>query len=385
MLALGLTSAAFLTTSPTPRNGGFDSDGQIYARMVTTPAFTDSLETPRPWAYRVLTPKIAALLPGAMLNRFRAIAFVANAAALYLLWLLFAAWGCSAAASVSGVLLYSGVFWTLGFSFYSPAYVDGVSNLFLIATVYCIVTTRYMAAAAILAVSALQKESLPFFAVAVAADVLHQKRAWLLAAAVLIIPLAALRLVQMQIAAPEESFYQIVTEVRRAAHPAFWPVLIHALFSGLGLIPVLLLLRVRSWVGVLRRRPAFIVYLAVAVACLFGGVDKSRLFLYALPVVVLLALECLESLRVDLGRWFPYWAVLFGAAHAYLGNYLTPMGTFGEYVARLLPEHAASGQISHVTFLLRDLFIAGVVLAIGVALSLRSIGRPRADEASAAS
>ncbi len=253
LLALGLTVAVFLTTKPTDHDGGFDSDGLVYARMATAPLFAESGDIPPPWSYRVLTPKLASLVPGPLLDRFRAIAFMANLR--------------------------------------------------------------------------------PFFGAFVGADMLHQgwlrdmRRASLFAAAATVVPLVALTAVRAQFTARTAGVAQVLLqETWRSLHPPFWPVFAHAMFSGLGVLPVLLLARCRPWLALLRRRPALVVYLVIAVACLFGGIDKSRLFLYALPVLTCLSLASMASLEEDLGSRFPVWAMLFLSCHWYLGNYLTPLG-----------------------------------------------------------
>jgi hypothetical protein len=381
LLALGLTVAVFLTTKPTGHDGGFDSDGVVYARMATAPLFAESGDIPPPWSYRVLTPKLASLVPGRLLDRFRAIAFMANLAALLGLYAVFAECGFPPTVRCLGVLLYAGVFWTLNFSFYSPAYIDHVTNLFLIAIVYCTLSKRYTAAVLILAVAALQKESLPLFGAFVGADVFHQgwrrdmRRASLFAAAATVVPLVAVTLVRAQFTAPAAGAAQVVLqEAWRSLHPPFWPVFVHAMFSGLGVLPVLLLARCRPGLALLRRRPAFVVYLAIAGTCLFGGIDKSRLFLYALPVLTCLSLASVASLEEDLDSWFPVWAMLFLCSHWYLGNYLTPLGTFSDYLAKLVPEHAAEmGAQSPLPYLLRDCLVAGVLFVGTILLSSRSL------------
>ena len=52
--AVALTAFVFLTTKTTERRRGFDSDGVVYARMVSLPPLTPS-DVPAPWCQRVLT------------------------------------------------------------------------------------------------------------------------------------------------------------------------------------------------------------------------------------------------------------------------------------------------------------------------------------------
>jgi len=155
-------------------------------------------------------------------------------------------------------------------------------------------------------------------------------------------------------------------EARRFLDRRFWPVFIHAVFSGLGLLLVLLAARYRAWFAFLARRPAFGVYLLIAAGALLGGVDKARLFLYALPVAVCLAVSALSALGDEPvpRRRYALWVALFLCAHFYIGNCLTPLGTFEQYIAKLVPEHARLLRAGDPTpFLIRD-GIAGAVLYV---------------------
>jgi len=369
-LAIAITLAVWVTTPVTTENGGFDSDAAFYARLVDAPLFSAPPEVPPPYVYRVLTPRLVSWLPGPLLARFRTVALVADIATLALLFELFAAFDVGAAAAVFGVLLYAGVFWTLKFSFFSPGYVDHVTGLLLVGFVYLTARRRYVLATLVLAVSALQKESLPLFGVFLAADIVATSgnrvtlRQLLGVAAALTLPIATVLLVHLAVGVPASGTVRnVLREGWRLLHPRFWPVFLQTTFSGLGLIPLALLSRRQECWAQCRRRPALVVFLVIAAAFLLGGVDKGRLFQYALPVLALLAAIAAESLAHELRGRFWIWAVVFLTAHFYLGNYLSPIGPRTVFLAKLVPEHVYAPAIVHLSrlYLARDCGIAVAV------------------------
>jgi hypothetical protein len=367
--AILLTLVVFLTTQVTERNGGYDSDGLIYGRMALSPPFECSA-APAPFCQRVLTPLIVSLLPGDPLNRFRWVAFVSSVLSLCTFYGILRQVGHSIAMSHLGVLFYAGVFWTLKFSFYSPAYIDHVSQLLLLLTIYTTISGHTALAVGLLCLSAFQKESLPLFSLFVAADWWHQRhrrsivRPLLAVMAIIGLPVACSLLARHLAPVDGQAAISVLLgEAKRFLRPVFWSIFIQAIFSGLGLLPVLLLVQYRPTLEFLRQRPAFIVYLLLAAAALLGGCDKSRLFNYSLPVVVVLALETVRSLRA--ANQAVVWVACFLCAHWYLGNYLTPLGAFSDYRAKLVPEHANwRGDGSRMPFLIRDC-IVGLILFAG--------------------
>lgn len=375
--ALLLTLMVFLTTKVTERNGGFDSDGVIYARMASSPAFACS-DSPAPLRQRVLVPQLVRVLPGPLLDRFRAIAFAASVVSLCILYSILFRLGYSPFMCYLGVLLYAGVFWTLKFSFYSPAYIDHVSQMMLLAIIYCCIADKHSIAVCILCVSAFHKESLPLFGLFVAADLWSQgwrrgiRRTTRTAAVVVALPLACAQIAQcLSCVHGHQAFHVLVAEVGGFFRPSFWPIFLHAVFSGLGLLPVILLVQYRPSLQFLRQRPAFIVYLLVSASALFGGVDKARLFNYLLPAVVLLSLATIRSFKPPSTARVIAWTLLFVCGHWYLGNYLSPMGTFSEYLAKLVPEHAWwLGGVHHEPFLIRDCIFGVVMFVVTVQLML---------------
>ena len=114
-----------------------------------------------PFGWRVLTPWLATLLPGSLLFRFRTLGLLSNWATLVLVYEMLRSLRRSILASIIGLLLYAGVFWTLKFSWYSPFYIDAQTQFFLALVTFLAVRGAFPWILAILAVAALQKESAP--------------------------------------------------------------------------------------------------------------------------------------------------------------------------------------------------------------------------------
>jgi hypothetical protein len=152
---------------------------------------------------------------------------------------------------------------------------------------------------------------------------------------------------------------------------SFWPILLQAGLSGLGLIPLVLFVRWKPWVALLRRQWEWIIYAVISFVFLFGGSDKARLFLYMLPLAAILAATVFESLRQHTRPVvLVMWGGLILVVHCYMGGYLSPMGSFTAYLDQWVPEHSAGG---YVTYLMRNLFLTVTVYAWTV-LCLRKNG-----------
>jgi hypothetical protein len=383
LLSVLLTLVIFSTTEVTERNEGYDSDGVVYAMISSMPLFTLPEMIVPPFCYRILTPKLASLLPGELLDRFRVIAVLANILSIFTLYKILKLLHFSDLLCGVGILLYAGVFWTLKFSFYAPAYIDHVTGALLLLIVYCTLSDRFIPAIVLVCLSVLQKESLPMFSLFVAAQIWHRNpqptrgRTKALAWAAVVIPFFCYVAFHEQFVSQRSAVGTVVlTEAMRFADPAFWPVFLHAIFSGLGLLPVILLADYRPWLKFLRERPALIVYLFVAAGALLVGVDKSRLFTYALPVVVVLGLVNLQHFLAVPTRRAVGWVALVLVGHWYIGNGLSPIGSFAEYIVKLVPEHAVDlGAGDHLPFLIRNCVLGGIllVLALGVRFGVRSV------------
>lgn len=137
------------------------------------------------------------------------------------------------------------------------------------------------------------------------------------------------------------------------------PRLCAALFSGLGVLPLVILYGIRPSVRFLAANRQWLVLLVTSAVLLLGGIDKSRLFLYALPAVVILAIHVVQDLTTRRPpRLMTIWLLVTLAIHLYIGNYLTPMGSFSEYLARMVPEHADGS--SYMPTLVTNLSLSGV-------------------------
>lgn len=119
----------------------------------------------------------------------------------------------------------------------------------------------------------------------------------------------------------------------------FWMRMPIALFSGLGVLPLLLLTRPRAILEMLRRESLWLLLLLAGAALLFGGVDKARLFTYMLPAVVVLCVRTLAAGHPRVTLPIAAWLVVMLGLHLFLGYYLTPMGNVTEYLGRMVPMH----------------------------------------------
>ena len=344
-----LTAIVFFTTPLTESNQGFDYDGRIYGVMAGEKLFPPDLAYISPWRYRVLTPFLASQLPWDVLDNFRALAFGSNILSLFILFLVLQQVGFSRGFAVLGVFIYGGVFWTLKFSFYSPAYIDYLTQLILLLIIYLTLRRSSLLLILVFILAALQKESLAAFSLFSAVYFLRQKprSGWIVSLLYILLLFCAsfgtLLLTRFIIDVDGLSSPTTVMlwEFRKFLEPEFWLIFLQSIFSGLGFISVLLVLHYRPWLEFLRGRWEWIVYAAISLLFLFGGSDKGRLFLYFLPLAVILTLHSIHALKeFQTEARFRVWIAIFLVAHLYIGRYLTPFGSFTEYLARMVPEHS---------------------------------------------
>ncbi|HMI91252.1 MAG TPA: hypothetical protein VK509_07805, partial [Polyangiales bacterium] len=361
--AAALVAAVFFTTPVTEYRGGYDYDGVFYAAMANG---ENGIEAHlAPWGYRVLTPFLAGQLPWSTLTNFRALALVTTFVELILFGWILGRLGFSPTLRVFGVLLYAGVFWTLKFSFYAPAYIDYQTRLLLLAIIALTLAERPAWLLLVFALGALQKEALvAFVPFAVATMLLRGSplKAWLRGALLVVACAAALIAVRTHVivANPDQSQAQLMlTQAAEIFAPARWPMLLQAAFSGLGLLPALLIASARGWTPFLRAHREWCVYGAIAVILLAGGLDKARLFLYLLPLAVILTLTSISALERGLTPpAFWLWAAPVLVVHFYLGGYLGPVGNVASYLAKFVPEHASN---TFVPYLIRNVALSVVV------------------------
>jgi hypothetical protein len=363
--AAALVAAVFLTTPVTEHKGGYDYDGVFYAAMANGEHGIEAHLAP--WSYRIITPLLAGQLPWSTLTNFRALALVTTFAELILFGWLLGRLDFSPSLRVFGVLLYAGVFWTLKFSFYAPAYIDYQTRLLLLAIIALTLAGRPASPLlmGVFVIGALQKESLVAFVPFATATMLlrgSSRDAWLRGALLVIACAAALVAVRTHVivANPDQSQTQLMfTQASALLAPTRWPMLLQAALSGLGLLPALLIASPRRWAPFLREHREWYVYGAIAVVLLAGGLDKARLFLYLLPLAVILALSSISAFERGLPpRVFWLWAAPLLVVHFYLGGYLSPIGNVATYLAKFVPEHAAN---TFMPYLIRNVAVSLVV------------------------
>jgi hypothetical protein len=357
-LPLLLLVPIWLTTFTPAYETGLRSDQVHYAAMAMSDVAPARRVEKAPWCWRILTPLQVSLLPlggnasSDVITRFKVLAFASNWVSLVLLYALLRRLRASPAARVFGVLAYAGIHWTLKFSFRAPAYIDFQMQTLVLAILFFMVARRYWVAVPLFVLAALQKETALVLLPAVAVHRWGARRRfggadalWL--ASVLALPAAALLAVRTAILpindySATQTLRWVVTQ--QLPDPHSWPRLLVALFSGLGILPLVLGWRWQAVWRHLRENPHWLVVLACGVAVLFGGVDKARLFLPMTPAVVALAVIAWDPLLREREMPAMAWIALTLLLNAYLGHHFEPMGPPGAALARLAPMHASTSM-----------------------------------------
>lgn len=374
------TAAVFATTSRHEYYDGFDTDGLIYAaacdhwKGVDLAPFdplrssfaangggkwkAETMHRMAPWNRRVLTPWLAAQLPLSTYDAFAVIAYLASAASLPVAFLLFRRSGFDDELAFFGMLLYGGCFWTVRFAAFSPAYIDHGVQFFLLLSLLLTQSGRYGWLLVVLFLGTLQKESLaalaPFAAIHLACN--RDGRSWpavaggsaLLCAAPAAALLATRALIPADNPYSPSVFFQ---HLLRMQEFVFWPPFLQSLFSGLGMTIPLLALRHPPWIAFLRGRPEWIYYLLVSLAFLFGGGDKTRLWLYFLPLGLLLVLSVVREFRDETSPMrFRLWLAVFLLFHIVVSAQLPPLETFWGYLIIMVPEYAGAAFLPILSF-----------------------------------
>jgi hypothetical protein len=357
-LPLSILLPIWLSTSTPAYEAGLRSDQLYYAAMARRDVAASSLYERAPWCWRILTPLQVSLLPigegssSDVITRFKVLAFASDWVSLVLLYALLRRLRASPAGRVFGVLAYSGIHWTLKFSFRAPAYVDFQMQTLVLAILFFTIARRYWVTLPLFVLAALQKETTLFLIPAVAVHRWRTRRRfggvdglWLASA----LALPALALLGVRAAIPPVNDYSALQVVRRVwtqqlPDPDFWPRLLVALFSGLGILPLVLGWRWRAVRQGLRENPHWSAVLACGVLLLFGGVDKARLFLPMAPAVVVLAVIAWDPALREREVPALAWIALTSLLNAYLGHQFEPMGPPGAALARLAPIHASTSM-----------------------------------------
>lgn len=347
LLPLLVLTSIWLSTPLIEHNSGRDSDGVLYAAMAESKVADSAFSSTAPWCWRPLTPLLASLLPFSTIMDFKVLAFFSNWLSLILIYEILRRSNLSSVVAAIGVLFYAGIFWTVKFSFYSPCYVDAETQVFLLAVMLLMILRRHWALPLLIGVGALQKESLVLLAPIAFLDYarLHRGPRWsalLYLIALVILGIAGLAGARLAVDPVNQysSLGTFLANVGRAAQIGFWPRLLLAAFSGLGMLPLVVCSRAGYSYRFLRESPQWLGMILVGILLLFGGVDKARLFLYVLPVVVLTASRIFEDYLRRPSRLVWAWMGSTLLLHLYIGHQLTPMTTYKEYLNWMVPTHA---------------------------------------------
>jgi hypothetical protein len=366
LVSLLLVSLVFVSTPRTTSFDGFDFDGRYYASMAGEVSLPSQLAHHAPWCFRILTPYLASLLPFDSLTSFQILAFGSNVLSLVLVALILQALDCPPASRLFGVLLYAGSFWVLRFSFYAPAYIDYQTNLLLLLIIYLTLLRWYNFLPIVFIVAALQKESLVVYSIFSIVHILRYSKLsraqpWIISLLTISLPFIALLVVRRMITADNVYDYSIILVfINTMIDPHYWPVLLQALFSCLGVIPLLLIISYQAWPSFLRRHWEWVIFAGISLVSLVGGGDKARLFLYTLPLGVILATFNLEVFRrMTTTLRFAVWIAVVLLVHWWIGNYLSPVGTVEQYLNRMVPEHS-DGQF--VPYLITNIVVSLALL-----------------------
>jgi len=383
-LPLLILLPTWLTTSTPAYETGLRSDQLHYAAMALRDVAPPRLAETAPWCWRILTPLQVSFLPvgqapfSDVIPNFKALAFASNWLSLVLFYGVLRRLGAAPAARVVGVVAYAGIHWTIKFSFRAPAYVDFQMQTLVLAILYLMLARRYWATLPLFALVALQKEAALMLIPAVAIHRWGARKTFAAAdalwiAGALALPAAALLAVRSTIPAVNDySATKVVAWVltEQLSDPQFWPRFLVALFSGLGILPLVLAWRWRSVWRCLRENPHWSALLACGLLGLLGGVDKARLFLPLTPAVVVLAVIAWEPALRGRQRAAAVlaWAALTLLLNAYPGHHFEPMGPRGAALARLAPIHAKASMLPS---LVRIGVVAAVWCAATAALQRR--------------
>jgi hypothetical protein len=342
-----------LTTQQTDNEKGADSDGRNYITMAGDTLFPASFKSLAPFCYRVATPWIASKLPGAtVMAKFRLVALLDSILMLLLVFAWLRAMQFSYSSALIGIVFYATVFWSLKFSFFAPAYIDHMTQVLALLLLWVMARGWWYLLPPLLFGAFFQKEALIFLVPTIMVYYLHEKgwKWWplyvlgifLLAASV--IPYFILRNNVHQTNSSSTPFHAISDAFYIATKvPGYSRIMFVAIFSGLGIMPLILLSHFRWLLDYLKARPYWVVMLACSLFLLFGGADKPRLMLYMLPLITLLAVAVVDDFR----RWMPkrtfwVWLAIILLLQAYVGNLLTPFPDFGSYLDLMVPEHSGN-------------------------------------------
>jgi len=346
-VSLLLPLLVFIATPLNEHNGGRDADGVHYAAMADTLAADSADARAAPFCWRILTPWLASVLPLPPLASFRLLAGVASVLSLLLLYDVLRSMPTSPPVRFFGLLLYAGVFWALKFSFYSPFYIDAETQAFLLLVLSLMVRGRFLLIAILLPIAVLQKESLLALAPVVfahyAADTTDERRRRLRLLAALVLPAIVALLIVRGAIEPSNSYSSaraFLGSIGQLRHVTVWPRFVAEIFSGLGILPAVLLLLASHARRFLLSHRSWALHLSIGAVLLFGGPEKARFFLFMLPGLIVVVADSLQSSAAATETRVLLWMTAVVLLQFYVGHHFTPMGTFADYRQRMVPIHS---------------------------------------------
>jgi hypothetical protein len=350
-LALLLCSVFFSVTPLTELNAGLEADGRHYAAIAEHGPGGSQLARIAPWCHRLLTPLLAGLLPLETLASFQLLAFVSSLVNLILCSIVLRRAGLAHAQALLAQLLYAGVFWSLKFSFYAPAYIDYQSQTFGWLLLWCLLARRFHLTTLVLAITSLQKES-AFFWVLVGyvarraepdAQAAHGRVAklyalQLLAAAGSGYLLTHALVQQLNQYAPEAVLRTIIMTQLGSAESILR--VLQEILLGAGMLLALLLSDPSGLRRELGRQPIWLALIAVGMLQLFSGWDKGRLLLPMLPAVLFLSAHALPVSALSSVAGMAYVTITL-LLHWLIGHHFEPLGSHAAYLQRMVPVHSS--------------------------------------------
>jgi len=303
LLCALLVALAFRFTAITPERDGRGHDGRFYAAMAHDERHSEPFVPVAPFCYRVLTPALADLSPGPVVQRFRVVAALSWWAALTAFFILLRRHGLSTTTAYIGCGALATCAWGPVASLYNPCYVDATMYLFVIVGLI-LVQARSAWLAVLLPIAMLQREQT--LIVWICSLVAHHRRgewnrrvhAWhgaILAACVA--ALAGLHGIITPVfdTAPQQwrTAFSVLKWMGEDPTYAVKSILAVGYALGLPLVATCLLPEARRWIRT-ERWPIW--YLALSALTLLCGSDKARLVFLAQPVLILAGLHGLCGL-----------------------------------------------------------------------------------------
>jgi hypothetical protein len=367
--------ALLAATPAVPLHDGFDYDGRFYAAMAGDPRLDPDLARVEPFCYRVLTPWLAARLPGPMRERFVALDFASWLGTALLLHALARRLGADAKAAYLAVGLLLATFAGPRFAFYSPYYTEPLMMCLIAFGLLCVERGWFAALVLLVPLAILQRpQTLVLAACSAVAD--WQARRFtaarlagygLMLGAALEVRRAVGRSVE-----PLNHYAELfaVREIalRLAEDPEFR--LRSALGAGIGLgVAAVAVAALPGARRLLLERRHLLAYLLLGLLSLLGGYDKMRPVFILAPAWALALAVGFARLGLG-GRAFAAMALGLSAAHLLTQAPWTDLADGEAYLNALVPEAAPDPDAKGIALRLA----AGNALALATLVLARRFG-----------